>query len=367
MLGPMIARRLIVVIALALAAGSPRAVAQQTEYQLDASGAWRQTAAPEPGTDEAVMAEARELIAAGRAGRARSLLNGWIERNKRTDNPWLAEAYVLRGDARTADGDEYKALRDYEEVIKRYPGTDQFVRAVERELDIAVRYVNGMRRKLYGVRMAGASSIGEELLIRVQERLPGSRLAERAGIELADYYYRNRKLKLAGIAYELFLQNFPNSQYRKRAQERRIYANVARFKSPKHDGSGLLEAQILIRDFARRYPADAEKAGISDALAARLDESAAAKMLDLAGWYLRRGDAVSARFTLRRLLAKHPRTVAAERAMAFMLEQGWALSEGAPAGAAEAPAADPASEPAEAEEPPVAETEPEGDAGEDRP
>ena len=56
-----------------------------------------------------------------------------------------------------------------------------------------------------------------------------------------------------------------------------------------------------------------------------LDESAAAQMLTSARWHLRRSDEPSARLVLRRLVRKHPQTVASREAMELMKERGWPL------------------------------------------
>ena len=235
----------------------------------------------------------------------------------------MPEALLLRGDARVAAGSEYKALYDYEEIIKLYPGSEQFVIALERELEIGIRYLSGLRRKFLGLRIDPANSTGEELLVRVQERLPGSRLAERAGLELANYYYRRSEMRQAAEAYEIFLVNFPGSEHRKFAMERRIKANIARFKGPRYDATGLIEARLLTEEFIELYPADAERAGLNDALLPWLDEAAASQVLESARWYFRRGDFPAARFTLRRLLRKHGGTAAATEALRIMHERGW--------------------------------------------
>ncbi len=303
---------------------------QTTTYTLDDGRGWVESANPQPGTDEDVVGRARRALAEGRPSRAKSLLDDWIDANEFSKSPLLPEAYLRRGDARVALGREDKALYDYEQVIKDYPGTEQFVIALERELEIGLRYLNGLRRRLWGTfRIEDATPIGEELLLRVQERLPGSRLAERAAIELADYYYRERELRLAADAYDIFVINYPKSEYQQKAMQRRVFANIARFKGPKYDAGGLLEAQILIRDFAQRFPAQAEETGMNDALVARLDESAAAQKLETAKWYFVRKDPASAHVLLSRLVRKHPQTIAAGEAIALMKERGWI--EAAPA------------------------------------
>ncbi len=303
------------------------AMGQSTTLELGGDGAWVQTQAPEAGTVEYRIAEVRRLLAMGRASRARELARRLVD-DLPADSPWRATAVLLLGDAKAAAGREYQALFDYEEVINRYPASEEYRIAVERELEIAIDYAHGKRRRIFfGLfRLGSAKKLAEELLIRVQERLPGSLAAERAGIELADYYFRIRDMEMASEAYELFLINYPDSVHRKRAMLRRILANVARFKGPRYDASGLIEANELIEEFRERFPLEAQETGLSEALEARLDESLAAQVLEQARWYLRTGDEVSARFTLRRLIARHPRSVAAQRAREILASRGWAGS-----------------------------------------
>lgn len=315
-------RATIFVSAVLLACCAP-AAGQSNELRLDDSGQWEQTDAPVPGTTESLLADARRALAEDRPGAARVILDPWIKANERSGDPLLPQALLLRGDALTALGDEYNALYDYERIIKEFTGTESFATAVERELNIGVNYVNGLERKFFGLRILNAEDIGEELLIRVQERMPGSRIAERAGIELADYYYRTRQLKLAAEAYDLFTQLYPRSQYATKAMERRIYSTIAMYKGPRYDGSPLLDSQVLVRRFASLYPAQAKAAGLDDALVARLDDSAADELLETARWYLRNDDEVSARFVLKRLLRERPRSAAAQDAYAFMIERKW--------------------------------------------
>lgn len=335
----------------ALLLGCTHAAAQQTTYQLDPDeGVWVTAEAPEPGTDEWVIAEARRALAAGEAAEAERSLAEWLRTHQRSENPWLAEAYMLRGDARVARGNEYKALYDYETVAKDFPGSEVFLPTLAREMRVARMYLAGLRRRVFGLRIEPAASIGIELMMRVQERAPGSQLAETAAIELADYFYRTRDLELAAEMYSIFLINYPQSEHRLHAMLRQIYANVGRFKGPKYDASMLVEARALIRQFEAEFPQQAEQLGITDALIARLDESTAAQMLSSAEWYLKRGDDVSARFILQRLVVRHDGTVAAAAGRDILDKHGWEYTppEPLPAELRDALAPAPESEPAEA-------------------
>lgn len=318
------------------------------KYNLNEQGQWQTSQAPKPGTDEAVVADARRFIAANQPEKAQELLDKWLAENETSGKAVVPAAFLARGDALSMQGDEFQALYDYEQIIKSFPGCGEFSIAVERELEIAIKYINGEYRKwIFGLRWINATDVGEELLIRVQERLPGSRVAERAGIELADHYYRVRELSLASTAYEMFLLNYPTSPYRLKAMQRRIYANIARFKGPRYDGSALIDARVLIDRFMSLYPAQAQQAGLDESLLTRIDETSGLQLLEVAGWYLQRADDASARFTLQRLIKKHPQTAAAQRAIETLTQRGWPVTgDGGGSPSAVTPLAAPAAAPA---------------------
>lgn len=269
-----------------------------------------------------LLAQARRLLAADRPGAALKILNQWMTAHKYTDNPDLPQGYLLRGDAKLALKDEYEALYDYEAIIKQFYGSPEFPKAVEREYEVAKMYLDGLKRKWFGLRIESATSLGEELMIRVQERMPGSQLAEIAALDLGDYYYRKREMRMAADMYGIFVASYPESQDRHYAALREIFANIASYKGPRYDQSGLTEASVLIEDFQARYPAEAEQAGVTVRLETWVDESAADHLLDTARWYLRQRDEESARYTLRRLIRAHPTTAAAAEAVNLLEQRG---------------------------------------------
>ncbi len=315
------------VVFLALALGLPAvALAQGKGYEMTPTGEWKAQPPAPAGSDEALMQELRSLIAAGKNSEAITRSTAWIEGADRKKNPYMPEALLLRGNARLAEMDEYEALRDYEQIVKDYPGCEQFVPALERELDVAVLYLNGLRKKSWIFRIDSGRPTAEEIILRINERLPGSRLGERALLLLADYYYREHRLRMAAETYDVFLSIFPNSEKRSLAMQRRTYANIAQFKGTHYDPTKLIDSQYQIQRYRREFPAQSEKAGMSDALAARIEESLAAQMLGSARWYLTREDGVSARFTLNRLVKRYPLSGAAREALQILDERGWGPS-----------------------------------------
>ncbi|MBI1374377.1 MAG: outer membrane protein assembly factor BamD [Phycisphaera sp.] len=291
--------------------GASVTLAQET-FELAPDGTFRKVKTYDPSTVEGQLQGIRTAIAQERYKDAINAADDWIDANP--NNPGLAQAYLLRADAKAARGDYFKALFDYEYVLRAYPGTDEFAVAQERELKIAEAFSRGVKRRLWGMRIMPAGGEAEELLIRIQERAPGSKVAERAGKELGDFYYRDARMARAAEAYELFVENYPESQWQEYAMQRQIMANLATFKGPRFDATGLIEAQRRLEDYQEAYPAAAERIG-SDALLVRVDESLATRSLLVAKWYERTGKKVSAIYMYKRVIKDHPGSAAARRAV----------------------------------------------------
>lgn len=283
----------------------------QASYELTDEG-FVQIQVPEPGTPEAELADARKLIAQDQAKKALKLLDRWIKQHE--DHALIAQAKLLRGDAKVALGAYYKALFDYEDVLVFYPATQEFQTALHREYEIAILYTTGVKRRLWGVRWLPAGGEGEELFIRIQERSPGSPIGEKASIALADYYFQQPDMVLAADAYDLFLMNYPDSDLRQWAMLRLIQASLARFKGPQFDATGLIDAAERLHQYRDEFPAGADRIG-ADALLVRIRESLARRDFVTADWYERTGEGVSAALLYRRIIKEYPDTAAAEDAI----------------------------------------------------
>lgn len=278
---------------------------------------WSQPADVDPSTPQGQLLQARRALLAGQPKRAEALASAWLDRHD--PHPLRPEAYLIRGDAWVAMNDEYKALYDYEAICTLFPGSEPYLAALRRELDIAKAYAGGLKRKIWGIRMVGATDEAVELMIRVQERLPGSTLAEEAGMALADFYFDAGEMSLAGEAYKLFMENYPRSAQFRKARLRLIYSRLASFKGPDYDASGILEAEAQLRALEQIEPLTAEQVG-SDAIILRIEESMASKLLSEARWYNRTGDPISAERSVRRAIERYPRSITALEAAAFGAE-----------------------------------------------
>lgn len=308
-------------LALALACGLASPLTAKPTHELDDTDTFVQVAEPDPNTEAGQLQLIRRKLVAGDASQAEHEAEDWIE-----DNPssaLLVEATLLKADAIAAQGDYYRSLKDYELVIGLYPGTEQYRTAIEREYDIAKLFVGGLYRKgrWTRFRLFEADDTGVELLIRVQERLPGSALGEKASIDIGDYYFDKGEMDMASEAYDLFLLNYPNSRQREWAMLRLIQASLARYKGPEFDPSGLTDAAQRLREYSQTYPAAAEKIG-AEALMVRINESLAKKKLVTAQWYEERGLERGAITMCRNVVKDYPGSAAAQEALKALKERG---------------------------------------------
>ncbi|MBU3684662.1 MAG: outer membrane protein assembly factor BamD [Phycisphaerales bacterium] len=289
-----------------------RALAQQ-EFRLDDRDLWREQDAPPPGSPASIVRQARLVLAKGEAKRAKALMDAFLERFPA--DVLRPEALLVRGEARDTLDDEYGALFDYEEVARKYPYSSSFVPALEREYEIAMRYAAGLKRKFWGTfRIVSTEDDAQEILIRIQERLPGSALAEKAGMSLADFYYDRRDMDLAADAYDLFLQNYPRSNLADKARVRLIASYCSGYKGPQFDARGLAEAATKLREMQATEPQLAKQLG-AEAILLRIYESEADKRLTTANWYWSIGDPISAEREIRAMVKKYPRSVATLQAL----------------------------------------------------
>jgi len=317
---PMRSAPQLVAAALLVLIGVCAAAPAQAQQRYDLTGdGWEAVDAPGPDSPAGKLQAARKLLAEGKAKQAYKAVDRWIDTYP--NNAQSVEAFLLRADATSAAGDPYLALRDYEFVIRRYPASQHFHTALEREYEIARMYVNGKKRKFLGLEILPATADSEELLIRIQERAPGSEVGERAHLLLGDYYFESGQMISAAEAYDLFLENYPQSDHAEFAMLRVVQANLARYKGPSYDQRGLIEAQQRLRQYAQRYPAAAEQIG-ADALIVRIRESLARRDLITADWYTQRGLPVSAATLYRRVIRDYPDTAAAAEAVDRLEEIG---------------------------------------------
>ncbi|MEE2819596.1 MAG: outer membrane protein assembly factor BamD [Planctomycetota bacterium] len=288
---------------------------QETYTLNEQTDTWELTSSPKPGSPGAQLASAAKALASNSYEDAIRLSTIWINRNKR--HPLLGEAHMIRGDAFFKQGNYYESLFDYEFVASTFYGTDVEVAANARELEIGTLFANGVKRKVWGMRIADASDEAAECLMRVQSRMPRSPMAQEACMELADLYFRQNDMKLANKTYGIFLSNYAktaNAKLVSKAQSRLIDTRLATYRGPLYSNKGLVDANLELEQLQLLNPRLAKTINAS-ARMTRFDELLAQKLLNTANWYLKTEKPISAEYTLRQMVKKYPKTSATVEAL----------------------------------------------------
>lgn len=119
-------------------------------------------------------------------------------------------ARAMESALRTVD-----AISEYEIIIRNYSLTKYFVPAIEREYEIARLIVRKQTPESIGSESPAdedfdsPEALAEEFLIRVVERLPGSRLAHSALFELVNLYLRQEDIASAEAVAAAMQKKFP--------------------------------------------------------------------------------------------------------------------------------------------------------------
>jgi outer membrane assembly lipoprotein YfiO len=156
-----------------------------------------------------------------------------------------------------------RAFYHLDELLDNFPASRLYYPALELQYDIADGYLSGYKETFLGLHIVPATDEAIEMLYRVQERSPGSPIAERALKRSADYYFSTSQFDLAGDAYEFFVRSYPRSAEVPQAKLRRAFASLAQFRSPKFDATPLIDARLQFKAIQAQYPELAAEANVS--------------------------------------------------------------------------------------------------------
>lgn len=297
----------------AFAAG--QAVGQEERYRerqvLDPqTGEWVDQA-PEPeATPAGELDQARSLLAQGKARQARRLLKAWVKHNP--DHERYLEGLLLLGEAYFELKDYYAAYERYE-VVAAEAVRELFYKSLRREIDVARAFLSGEKRIVWKILRLPAHDDGVEILDRVWERVPGTRMGEEALRLKADHFFDRGEMDLAQDEYVNLAREYPAGRFIRLAMLRSAEAAGAAFPGIRFDDRPLVEAEERYRQVLAAFPVYAERESVEERLEG-IRQQRAEKDLDIAQWYERTGQAGAAEFYYRLVLEDWPDSLAANEA-----------------------------------------------------
>jgi outer membrane protein assembly factor BamD (BamD/ComL family) len=294
--------------------------ARGTHYNLDLcnhGGRWVDVETPTtaPAADPELL-RIEQLIDDGKSKDAMKQTIVWLKRNK--DSPLFDRGLYLEAEALYQYGNRIKAFFYLDELLDDYPDSTLYTQALEKQYQIADDFLNGYKRRFLYIPMLGGEEEAVEMMYRLQQRSPGSPLAEKALLRTADYYYADREFDLAVDAYEAYIKNYPRSEAIPRVKLRQAYANLAQFHGVRFDTTPITDAKAQLEDIVKQYPDLATQENIPT-LIEQIDNTFALKLAVTADFYRRTHEPAAARYTyeyLEKTYPDSPESAQAQRALA---------------------------------------------------
>jgi outer membrane assembly lipoprotein YfiO len=194
-----------------------------------------------------------------------------------------------------------------------YPESRLFFPALEKQFGIADSLLNGYKRRFLGMPVLTGEDEAVEMLFRIQERAPGSPIAERSLLRTADYYYEHGDYDFAADAYAAYAKTYPRSPDTPGVRLRQAFASLAQFRGRYYDATPLIDARAQLEGLQAAYPDLAAQEGVAGVLA-RIDASMADKLYWTADFYSRTRSPLAAAYTYRYLISRYPTSPDADRA-----------------------------------------------------
>lgn len=325
-----------------LALAPPQALAETAvalapkTFDYDPEGKWvpaNDPVATTPGGEIAQdpeLDEIEQLLADRRAGNAKPRIINWIK-----THPTAADrdrGLFLLAETYRQVGDRIRAFYHLDELLDTYPESRLFYPALEKQFSIADRFLKGYKLRFLGVPLLSTDDEGIEILFRIQERAPGSPIAERSLLRTADYYYDHSQFDFAADAYAAYVRSFPRSPEVPRVRLRQAFSSLAQFRGLRFDATPVIDAKAQLEDIQAEYPEMSERENVRDVLD-RIEGILAARVAQTADFYQRTNEPRAAAYNLRYLIENYPDTAEADRARR-QLERipAWALEVPAPTG-----------------------------------
>lgn len=275
-----------------------------------ATGQWKRSPEPVPGTVDGDLDIARQWLARGDFETAVKAIKAWIG-NYGTDQPRHPEALYLLASAELEAGEYRDAEKHYEELLNSYPGSPYAEDALSGRFRVAEQYLAGKRRKtLWGLLRLKARDEGVKMLDDTVANYADTALAENAQMTKADYFFDRGEFDLAEGEYAAFAREYPRSRWHPRAMYRSGLSALASFPGVQYDDAPLIEARERFARFNEAYPAAAEQLDVP-VLVEEIERLRADKNYEIGWFYERTGKFQAARFYYRYTIEHYPNTPAA--------------------------------------------------------
>jgi outer membrane protein assembly factor BamD len=151
-------------------------------------------------------------------------------------------------------GEFWPAYKAYQDVIKKYAGSQYFDLAIERQYNIGNLYLAGEPQRIWKIPLLPSMEKTAEIFEAVIKNAPYGKYAPASQFKIGLAMERQKKWNEAIGAYNKLLDRYPMSDYADDAQYQIGYAWYQASSQPDYDQSAAQKSIEAFQDFTVRYP-----------------------------------------------------------------------------------------------------------------
>lgn len=194
-----------------------------------------------------------------------------------------SEGQYYLGLTEEGQGNGYGAYLAYQKVIDKYPFSERIQEVIEREYKIGERFMNGEKRKAFGIALP-VENPAIEIFNKVIENSSYGPYAARAQYQLGLVLKGLIRYYEAEEAFGKVISNYPTSEWAEAAKFQLASCRAAISRGPEYDQGAAKEAKDKFEEFVREHP-DAVLSKEAEKNIAVLQDKEAQSGYDIARFY----------------------------------------------------------------------------------
>jgi outer membrane protein assembly factor BamD len=256
-------------------------------------------------TADLQLRHADELIKKNKLSEARSALRGLLSKFPLSQQ--TAEARLKLGGLFERQGKFEDAFEMYDQLLVKNPESKEFSNALDAMFGIGKRYMNGEKRRLFGIKTFSSNRRAEEMFDTILKRAPYARSAPQVMLFRGMVLERQGKDAEALLAYQQIIERFPSDSVADDAQYQMGYIRLRNVKTGSYDSVDRVRAQESFEDYLNRAPQNGKIPQARENLQL-LEANRRKSALEAAKFYEKTGKTKSAAIYYKDILKNHPGT-----------------------------------------------------------
>ena len=151
-------------------------------------------------------------------------------------------------------GDNDKAYDAYSLYLTKYPQGEDFDSVVESMFKIAKAFLDGQKKKLFGVPVAASMSRAQAMFEGIVKNAPYSKYAPLAQFNVGQALEKQGEYDKAIEAYQLCVNKYPSDAIADDALYQVGYVRMRQSREGSYDRAAVNKAREAFEDFIARYP-----------------------------------------------------------------------------------------------------------------